>query len=256
MDDHPRRGTRLVFKARRMIDKKKFILDLARHMAPLVSLYFLDGSIPRYLLLTAFNLSLGLMLIVGLTREASDPTTVDPRAATPQARLAAVVILSIFLAVVAAIITVPISSAALIMSMADDTDWGALFSHKPFWVMVAFVSLIAGLRGQLGFEATTTVGQKGTAPQAAPVVGDIAQDRKRSKADYAAQVTLIATFVFLSFLMANFGSWGFYTLPIAYTALLVFFDTRPDIGRKIFPEMWREEKAPVKQDPKHKRKKR
>ncbi len=111
-----------------MIDKKKFILDLARHMAPLVSLYFLDGSIPRYLLLTAFNLSLGLMLIVGLTREASDPTTVDPRAATPQARLAAVVILSIFLAVVAAIITVPISSAALIMSMADDTDWGALFS--------------------------------------------------------------------------------------------------------------------------------
>ena len=72
-----------------MINFKKFICDLARHAAPLVSLYILDGSIPRYLLLTAFNLSLGLILIVGLTRAVTDPTTVDPRSQLPGTRLAA-----------------------------------------------------------------------------------------------------------------------------------------------------------------------
>ena len=228
-----------------MINFRKFIYDLARHATPLVSLYFLDGSIPRYLLLTAFNLSLGLMLIVGLTRALADPTTVDPRATLLPARLAAVAILSIFLAVVAAIITVPIFGAALIFSLSEGTDWWEVLSHRNFWVMVAFVSLIAGLRAQLGFDATTVVGEKGTSPQAAPVVGDMAQDRKRSKAEYAAQITLIATFVFLSFAMIHFGAWGFYALPVAYTALLVFYDTRPDLGRKIFPEIWQQEKEVV-----------
>ena len=228
-----------------MINFRKFIYDLARHATPLVSLYFLDGSIPRYLLLTAFNLSLGLMLIVGLTRALADPTTVDPRATLLPARLAAVAILSIFLAVVAAIITVPIFGAALIFSLSEGIDWWEVLSHRNFWVMVAFVSLIAGLRAQLGFDATTVVGEKGTSPQAAPVVGDMAQDRKRSKAEYAAQITLIATFVFLSFAMIHFGAWGFYALPVAYTALLVFYDTRPDLGRKIFPEIWQQEKEVV-----------
>ena len=135
-----------------MIDPKKFTCDLVRHATPMVSLYFLDGSIPRYLLLTAFNLSLGLMLIVGLTRATTDPTTVDPRATSLPARIAAVVILSIFLAVVAAIITVPIFGAALIFSLSESTDWWEVLSHRNFWVMVAFVSLIAGLRAQLGFD--------------------------------------------------------------------------------------------------------
>ena len=239
-----------------MINFKKFTYDLARHAMPLVSLYLLDGSIPRYLLLTAFNLSLGLVLIVGLTRASTDPTTVDPRAALLPARLAAVAILSIFLAVVAAFIMVPIFGAALIIGLNEGTDWWELLLHKPFWVMVAFVSLIAGLRAQLGFEATTVVGEKGTSPQAAPVVGDLAQDRKRSMADYAVQVTLIATFIFLSFVMTHFGEWGFYALPVAYAAILVLYDTRPDLGRKIFPEMWRQEKELVKKVPKRSRKKR
>lgn len=43
-------------------------------------LYYRDGSIPAYLLLTAFDLALGLVLIVGTTRDRGNPTTVDPRA--------------------------------------------------------------------------------------------------------------------------------------------------------------------------------
>ena len=229
-----------------MINFKNFTYDLARHATPLVSLYLLDGSVPRYLLLTAYNLALGLVLIVGLTRATTDPTTVDPRATMLPARLAAIAILSIFLAVVAAFITVPVFMPAYIFSLSEEIDWWDVLAYRKFWVMVAFVALVAGLRAQLGFEATTVVGERGTSARAAPVVGDIAQDRQRSKAEYAAQVTLIATFIFLCFVMIHFGTVGFYALPIAYTAILVFYDTRPDLGRKIFPELWQQEKVVVK----------
>jgi hypothetical protein len=47
-------------------------LDAARHAVPLVPLYFGNGSIPSSLLLTAFDLALGLMVIVGTTRDRSD----------------------------------------------------------------------------------------------------------------------------------------------------------------------------------------
>ena len=239
-----------------MINFKKLIYDLARHATPMVSLYLLDGTIARYLLLTAFNQSLGLMLIVGMTRAPTDPTTVDPRSQSLAARLAAVVTLSIFLAVVAAFITVPIFMPAFIFSLSEGVDWWELLTHKNFWVMVAFVSLIAGLRAQLGFEAVTVVGEVGTSPKAAPVIGDMAQGRKRSLADNAAQVTLIGTFVFVSFAMTHLGAWGFNVLPIAYTALLVFYDTRPDLGRKIFPQLWQQEKVVVGILPRRKRSKR
>ncbi len=186
----------------------------------------------------------------------ADPTTVDPRAQLPIARLSAALILSVFLAATAAIVTVPIFMPAFIFSLSEGVDWWGVLSQRKFWSMVVFVSLIAGFRGQLGFEAVTTVGERGTSPKAAPVVGDLAQDRKRSRADYAAQVTVIATFVFVSLVMTHLGSWGFYVLPFAYTALLVFFDTRPDWGRKIFPEMWQSEKEVVRKTARRSRSKR
>ena|SRR5947208_492374 len=53
--------------------------DVVRHMAPLLPLCIFNGNFASYLLLTALDLSLGLMLIVGTTRDRSDPTSVDPR---------------------------------------------------------------------------------------------------------------------------------------------------------------------------------
>ena len=143
-----------------------------------------------------------------------------------------------FLAVVAAIITIPIFGAALIFSLVEEADWWEILAHKNLWVMAMFVSLIAGLRVQLAFEATTVVGAKGASPKAAPVIGELEIDRNRSKAAYAAQVILIATFVFLCYAMLRFGSGGFNILPIAYSAILIFYDTRPDLGRRIFPKLW------------------
>ena len=82
-------------------------LDILRHALPLLPLYLGRGSITSYLLLTAFDLSLGLMLIVATTRDRSDPTTVDPRATWLVSRVTSVLVLAIFFGLVAVIISVP-----------------------------------------------------------------------------------------------------------------------------------------------------
>src|SRR3954454_10008440 len=92
-------------------------LDVLRH-----------GSITSYLLLTAFDLSLGLILIVGTTRDRSDPTTVDRRATYLASRLTAVFALAIFFGIVAAVITVPIGIPAFIFGLTKAGDLPEMLS--------------------------------------------------------------------------------------------------------------------------------
>lgn len=218
------------------------MFDVLRHALPLIPLYFWRGSITSYLLLTAFDLSLGLVLIIGTTRDRSDPTTVDPRATLPASRLTAVLVLAIFFGIVAAIITVPIGMPAFIFGLTKGGDLPELVSHPNFWVTAAAMAVLTAARAQQSFEATTTVGERGTSSHAAAVIGDIEADRRRSKAANAAQVTIIATYVALSYLLSNFGQSGFFILPILFAALLVFYDTRPDLAQRIFPRLWRDKK--------------
>jgi hypothetical protein len=218
------------------------LLDVLRHALPLIPLYFWGASITSYLLLTAFDLSLGLMLIVATTRARSDPTTVDPRATWLVSRLTAVGVLAVFLGIVAAIISVPIGMPAIIFGLATAAELPALLSRPSFWITAAIMALATGARAQHSFEAVTTPGEIGTSPHAAPVIGDLEADRRRSKAANAAQVTIIATYVALSYLLSNFGRSGFIVFPILFAALLVFYDARPDLAQRIFPTLWREKK--------------
>ena len=100
--------------------------------------------------------------------------------------------------------------------------------------------LATGMRAQRSFESVTTVGERGTSAHAAPIVGDLEGDRRHSKAAYAAQVTLIATYAALAYGLSLFGRRGFFVFPALYAALLVFYDARPDVGQSIFPKLWRE----------------
>ena len=217
-------------------------LDVLRHVLPLIPFYLWRGSITSYLLLTAFDLSLGLMLIVGTTRDRNDPTTVDPRATWLASRVTAVLMLAIFFGIVAAIISVPIGMPALIFGLVTAGDLPVLLSRPNFWITAALMALATGARAQHSFETVTTPGERGTLPRAAPVIGDLEVDRRRSKAAYAAQVTIIATYVALSYFLSNFGQSGFFIFPILFAALLVFYDTRPDLAQRIFPSLWREKK--------------
>jgi hypothetical protein len=214
------------------------VLDACRHGLPLLPLYLRHGSIPSYLVLTAFDLALGLMLIVGTTRDASDPTTVDPRATSLGARATAVVVLAIFLGLVAAVVAIPIVMPAFLLGAATGVDWRELATQPGFWLPIGAMALAAGLRAQHRFEAVTTPGERGTSPHAAPVVGDLAADRRQSQVAYAAQVTLIATYVALCYALADLGRIAVTVLPILYAALLTFYDARPDLARRLLPELW------------------
>lgn len=215
-------------------------LDVVRHALPLVPFYFYHGSVPAYLLLTAFDLALGLMLIVGTTRDAKDPTTVDPRAALLISRITAALVLALFLGAVAAFLTIPLGIPAFISGMAAQVDWIALVTRPGFYLPLALMTLSAGVRAQFRFEAATRVGERGTRLDAGPIVGDLARDRRMAKAAYAAQVTLIGVYVGLAYGLTALGRQGFLIFPALYAALLVLFDARPDIGRRIFPNLWRE----------------
>lgn len=217
---------------------KVILADAVAHAVPLIFFYRAQGSVQGYLLLTAFDLALGLMLIVGTTRNRMDPTTVDPRAAWLSARIAAALIQGVFLGVVAAFLLIPLGMPAFISGMEAHVDWVDLVTRPRFYLTVAFMMLSAGVRAQLRFEATTRVGERGTSLHAGPVVGDLARDRRSAQAAYAAQVTLIAVYLLLCFLLIYFGRNGLYILPALYVALLVFFDARPDIGQRIFPDLW------------------
>jgi hypothetical protein len=156
--------------------------------------------------------------------------------------LAAVLMLAIFLAIAAAIITLPIAGPAFIFGLSIGVDWWDVLSRRGFWIPVVAMSLLAAVRAQGAIEATTTPGPAGPPTHAAQVIGNLEQDRKRSMAANAAQVTLIATFVALCYLLIHFGRSGFYAFPILYSALLVFYDARPDLAQRIFPKLWREAK--------------
>jgi len=223
-----------------MLRIKAIVVDAVRHALPLVPFYFYRGSVPAYLLLTAFDLALGLMLIVGTTRDSKDPTTVDPRAAWLVSRVTAALVLAGFLGGVAAILTIPLGIPAFISGMQAGVDWTALMMQPGFYWPVALMALSAGIRAQLRFEATTSVGERGTSLHVGPIVGDLARDRQMAKAAYAAQVTLIGVYVLLAYGLSVFGRAGLFIFPLLYAALLVFFDARPDIGQRIFPNLWRE----------------
>ncbi len=215
-------------------------LAVLRHAVPLVPLYLLRGSIPAYLVATAFDLALGLVLIVGTTRDRSDPTTVDPRATWLVARLTAVVVLAVFFTLVAAVLAVPIAFPAVALGWATGVDWRALAAEPSFVTAMVAMSLAAAVRAQEQFEAVTTPGKVGTSPHAAPVIGDLDADRRQARAAYAAHVTLIATYVGLSYGLLVFGRVGAVVLPIAYAALLAFYDARPETARRILPAVWRD----------------
>src|SRR6476659_639849 len=189
---------------------KAILVDAVRHALPLIPFYFYHGSVPVYLLLTAFDLALGLMLIVGTTRDAKDPTTVDPRAAWFISRMTAALVLAGFLGGVAAILTIPLGMPAVIWGMQEDLDWAGLVMQPGFYLPVLLMALSAGVRAQLRFEATTSVGEWGTSLHAGPTVGDVARDRQIAKAAYAAQVTLIGVYFILAYGLSVFGRFGLF----------------------------------------------
>ena len=213
--------------------------DAARHSIPLVQLYFLGGDIGTYLLLTAFDLALGLLFIVVSTRERGDVNSVDPRSRSMPLQALSVLIAAAILGAVSCVIALLIVLPVVLMGMEMGFDWRGIVSNPGFVMQIAGMALLAAVRFQVLFNERTSAGPRGPASSLGPVIGDLEGDRRHSLADYAAQVTLIATFTALGYGLLNFGRAGLWALPAIYAATLVFFDARPDLARQILPELWR-----------------
>ena len=54
------------------------------------------------------------------------------------------------------------------------------------------------------------------------------------------RIKAIGVYVALAYGLSVIGRFGLFIFPVLYAALLVFFDARPDIGQRIFPDVWRE----------------
>jgi hypothetical protein len=221
------------------------VADVVRHALPLVPLYIFDGSLLGYMLLTTFDLAVGQVLIFNTTSGPVDPAkrnvaqVVDPRSRWLISRMVSIVVVAAMFAIEAAIISIPIAGPAWLFGVMTSVNVSALMHQRNFWIPVVAMSLIAAARFQGVFESHTVAVRHGAPVPDTPIVGNPVEERKRSLAASAAQLTLIATFMALCYFLVTFGRGGLYALPLAFAVLLVLFDARPDIGQRIFPALWR-----------------
>jgi hypothetical protein len=214
------------------------VADVLRHSIPLIAFYAYGGSIGSYLLLTAFDLGLGLMFIVVSTRDRGDVNSVDPRSRWMIFQILSVLVATPFLGALGALIAAPIVLPVYLLGLSLGFDWPDIMSTPAFLLQIGGMALLAALRFQVLFYQRTSAGAVGQPSSRGPILGDLEGDRRRSLADYAAQVTLIATFAALCYVLILFGRFGVWALPAIYAALLVLYDVRPDLARQILPQLW------------------
>lgn len=192
---------------------RKTVASVARHGLPLAALYLSDAQAASYLLLTAFDLSLGLALIVALKTD----TKLDAARPARWNWIIDIPIMAVSLAVVAAALTLPIGTLVILYGVSASVDWAAILSNRVLWIAVGLMAVFAATHAYL-----MQVHRRDGAG-------------RRLQASFAAQVTLIATFFLLCW---DFGQPMFYAVPPLYAAILVFYDMRPDFAEELLPSLW------------------
>jgi len=188
-----------------------------RHALPLTALYLAGGNTAGYLLLTAFDLSLGLVVIEALT-PGSKLNAVRP------ARLHwvfGVPFMAVFLAIAAAILTIPIAMPAILFGLDANVHWAAILSRRGFWIAVGCMAILAAIHALFVQAHRSRTGSTDSAGG-------------RSQAAYAVQVTLIATFFLICYLVGR----NIFAVPPLYAIVLVYYDVRPDLAEDMFPNLW------------------
>ena len=138
------------------------VVDAVRHAVPLGQFYFFGGSLGNYLLLTAFDLAVGLVFIIGSTRERGDVNSVDPRSRMLSLQVLSVLVIAPFIGVTSAIIAMPIAMPAYLFGVQEGLDWPGIYSELSFWMQVGWMSLLAAARYQILFYQRTSAGSLGS----------------------------------------------------------------------------------------------
>src|SRR5262249_27779471 len=112
------------------------VVDVARHAIPLVPLYRFGASVGSWVLLTAFDLGLGLMFIVVSTRDRGDVNSVDPRSRWMVFQVLSVLVAGPFLGALGALVAIPIAMPAYLLGLRLGVDWPGIVARPGFAVPV------------------------------------------------------------------------------------------------------------------------
>jgi hypothetical protein len=203
----------------------KTVTAVMRHALPLMALYLAGGNTASYLLLTAFDLSLGLVVIEALTPGSKLNAARPARAHW----IFGVPFMAVFLAIVAAVLTVPIALPAILFGLDANVHWAAILSRRVLWIAVGCMAILAAVHAlfvQAHRERTASTDSSGG----------------RSQAAYAAQITLIATFFLICYLVGR----NIFAVPPLFAVLLTGYDVRPDLAEELFPTLWLTKEARAK----------
>lgn len=185
---------------------------VARRAQPLLLLW-LYGGIEAWLVLTLFDLCLGLAAIpLAVLVRAVAPTVADSPAATLDQRVTAVALM----AFLAACFVVPFGMPLVFLGAAADVAWRAALERPGFWASAGVCVLLAG-RGLLAMPRTGAVPEPAAAQSAV-----------------ALQMALLVGFYALVLATAAAGRPALVALPPAFAAVLVVHDLRPDLLRRIW----------------------
>jgi hypothetical protein len=195
----------------------KTVTAVMRHALPLMALYLAGGNTASYLLLTAFDLSLGLIVIEALMPDSKLNAALPARVHW----IFGVPFMAVFLAIVAAILTLPIGMPAILYGLDANVHWAAILSRRSLWIAVGCMAILAAIHAlfvQAHRSRTASTDSSGG----------------RSQAAFAAQVTLIATFFMICYLLGR----NIFVVPPLYAVVLVFYDVRPDLAEELLPTLW------------------
>lgn len=191
---------------------------VARRAQPLLPLWLYGGT-EAYLLLTLFDLCLGLVAIPMVAFVRSFAFTVsDSLAGTIDQRATACAVM----AALAAVFVVPFGMPLVFLGAVAHVDWRAVLGHPGFWASAAVVVLLA-TRGIL------MVPRAGDAPGATLHYAS-------AQRGVALQMGLLVGFYLLALALTFAGRTGMLALPVLFSGLLVVHDLRPDVVLRMWPE--------------------
>jgi hypothetical protein len=209
----------------------KTAASVARHGLPLAALYLSGAKAASYLLLTAFDLSLGLVAIVALKSGAK----LDVARLARGSWIIDIPVMAVVFAIAAAVLTLPIGALLILYGVDVSLDWASILFSRSFSIAVGLMAFFAGAHGYFVQAHRARRAPPSTAADPRPVEDSTDGTARRLQADYAAQVTLIATFFLLCW---DFGRPMFYAVPPLYAAVLVLYDMRPDFAEELLPTLW------------------
>jgi hypothetical protein len=188
---------------------------VARHLVPLAGLWWLRGSVENFLLLSVFDIALGIagIAMVGVavsTRQENG----DRGAPDSLAALAALV----FIGAVATLVLTALFGwvIALIASASADGLWNAALG----WAALVIVGMaVSGWIHQYRADLAAKLSEPARKRRDQPVVGG--------------QLMCAGLIFLVSGYAASGGRVGVVLLAIAITALFIFRDLRPDLMREL-----------------------